>query len=228
MSFVGDILGSITGSKQAGQAAERAGDVQAAAAMAGVDEQRRQFDMMVELMAPYVQAGIPAIQGLQPYVQAGLPALQQQQALAGTLGPEAQRQAIAQIEQSPQMQSMLQQGENALLQQASATGGLRGGNVQAALAQFRPQLLSQLIDQQYGRLGGLTTLGQTTTQNLAQLGQASAAGQAAGGLETARSIGDLIGQAGAAQAGGIMGKGQSAQSTFGNILGTAGVISGFF
>jgi len=223
MSFVGnligDVVGGITGAKQAGEAAEKGGQLQYQAAMAGVDEQRRQFDKLVELMSPYVQAGEAALGGLTPYSQAGLPALQQQQALAGTLGPEAQQAAIAQLEQSPQMQALVRQGENALLQQASATGGLRGGNIQAALAQFRPQVLSSLIDQQYGRLGGLTSLGQQTTQNLAQLGQASAAGQGAGGLESAAQISNLLGAGGQAQAAGTLAQGSVARQTVGDLLG---------
>lgn len=232
MSFIGDaiggLVGGITGATQSAQAAQKAAGIQSDAAMAGIDEQRRQFDAIVQLMAPFVEAGTGAIGRLSPYEQAGVPALQQLQALTGTLGTEAQRQAISQIEQSPEMQSMIQQGENALLQNAAATGGLRGGNVQAALAQFRPQVLSQLINQQYGRLGGLTDLGVTTTQNLAQLGQASAARQAAAGLETSAQIGNLYGQAGAAQAGGALARGQRNQQAFGDILGIAGAASGFF
>jgi hypothetical protein len=115
-------------------------------------------------------AGTAAIQGLDPFASAGAPALAQQQALLGLRGPQAQQAAIGAIEQSPAFQAQVRQGEEAILQAASATGGLRGGNVQAALAQFRPQMLQREIDLQYGRLGGLTTLGAGTTQNIAQLG----------------------------------------------------------
>jgi hypothetical protein len=99
-----------------------------------------------------------------------------------------------------------------LLQRASATGGLRGGNIQAALAQFRPQMLQQAIEDQYGRLGGLTALGQTTTQNIAQLGQASAAGQSAAGLQTGADIAGLLGIQGAARAGSRLGQGAAASN----------------
>ena len=197
MSFVGDFLGEtiggITGAKQAGQAAERAGQIQAGMSQQGIDEQRRQFDKLVELLAPYREAGGPA--------------LAQQQAFLGLGGAPAQQQAIQGIEQSPQFASMMQQGENAMLQNASATGGLRGGNVQGALAQFRPQLLNQLIEQQYSRLGGLTSLG-----------QASAAGQATAGMQTGTNIANLLGQQGQALAGGAMGKGGVVQQTFGNLM----------
>ena len=157
-------------------------------------------------------AGTEAIGGLQPYAQAGVGALQQQQALLGLLGPEAQQQAIAQLEQGAGFQAQVRQGEEALLQRASATGGLRGGNIQAALAQFRPQMLQQEIEAQYGRLGGMTALGQTTTQNIAQLGQASAAGQSAAGLQTGANIANLFGQQGAARAGARLAEGTAASN----------------
>jgi hypothetical protein len=206
MSFVGDVIGDviggITGAKQAGEAAERAGQTQAGAAQAGIEEQRRQFDALIELMAPYVQAG----QG----------AMGQQQALIGLQGAEAQKKAISGFEQSPLFQAMTQQGENAILQNASATGGLRGGNVQGALAEFRPQVLNALIEQQYGRLGGISSMG-----------QASAAGQAASGLTSASNIGNLLANQGAAIAGGQMARGGVTRQTFGDMLGIAKAVAAF-
>jgi len=201
--FIGDTIGGITGAKQAGEAAAEAGQTQAAAAQQGVEEQRRQFDKIVELMAPYVGAGTTALSG--------------QQALLGLSGAGAQQQAITGLEQSPQYLEMVRQGENALLQNASATGGLRGGNVQSALAQYRPQILSDLINQQYGRLGGLT-----------QMGQAAAGNQAAAGQSMANNVGNLFGQQGAAIAGGQLAQGSTAQRTFGNVLQGAGIASAFF
>lgn len=203
MGFIGDILGDITGSNDAADAAAQAGDLQYQAAIKGVDEQRRQFDKLVELMAPYVSAGTGAMGA--------------QQALLGLNGSAAQQSAINALQGSPQMQSMLQQGENALRQNASATGGLRGGNTQAALAQFRPQLLNQMIQQQFSNLGGLS-----------QLGQASAAGQASAGMQTGANIGNLLQQGGAAQAGAAMAQGGATQQGFKNLLGLGGLIGSFF
>lgn len=197
MSFVGDFLGDtiggVTGAKQAGEAAEKAGKLQAEAAEQGISEQRRQFDKLVELMAPYVTAGV------------GSMAAQRQ--IIGLDGSESQQQAISALEASPLYQAQVRQGEEALLQQASATGGLRGGNVQAALAQFRPQMLQQAIEQQYSRLGGLT-----------QLGQASAAGQASAGIGIGENVANLLAQRGAALAGGAIGKGGIARQTFQDVL----------
>lgn len=176
-------------SKIQGDAASDAADTQSLAAQGGIEETKRQFDAMQKLLDPYVQAGNKSLTA--------------QQDLAGLNGPEAQAAAMQGISSSPEMMALTQQGENAMLQQGAATGGLRGGNVQGALAQFRPQMLSSLINQQYGRLGGLT-----------QIGQASAAGVGAAGMQTGAQIADLLGQQGAAVAGGQLAQGQAAAAPF--------------
>ena len=184
-----------------GKAAKDAASTQAGASQAGIEEQRRQFDVVQKL--------------LEPYVTGGTEAFKQQQALVGVQGPEAQRAAISAIEQGPAFQALTEQGENALLQRASATGGLRGGNVQAALAQFRPQILSQLIEQQYGQLGGL-----------AKFGQASAAGTGAAAQETGANVAQLLAAQGAATAGGQMAAGKAFASIPSAISGGLGIFSG--
>lgn len=192
--FIGDTIGGITGAKQQAKAAERAAQIQAGSSDQAIAEQRRQFDTLIELMSPYVTSGNQAIG--------------QQGALIGLGGQQAQQQAISQLEQSPMFTSLLRQGENAMLQNASATGGLRGGNTQSALMQFRPDLLAQVINDQYSKLGGLT-----------QIGQASAAGQASAGMQNASNIGALLADRGAALAGGQLAKGSVARNTFGDLLG---------
>lgn len=209
-----------------GEAAQDAAATQAGASEAGIAEQRRQFDKVQELLKPYVEAGTGAMKGLEPFAAAGAPALEQQQALLGLRGPEAQRAAIAAIEGGAGFQAQVRQGEEALLQRASATGGLRGGNVQAALAQFRPQMLQEAIEQQYGRLGGLTALGQTTTAGIAGLGQASAAGTGAAAQTTGANIANLLAQQGAATAGGQLAAGKAFASIPSAISGGLGIFSG--
>jgi hypothetical protein len=178
-------------------AQKRAGATQAASAQAGIDEQRRQFDAVQKLLAPFVSGGTTAFG--------------QQMNLAGAAGPDAQRAALQAIEQGPEFAALTRQGENAILQQASATGGLRGGNIQAALAQFRPQILSGLIEQQYGRLGGLATVGQNAATNQATFGQTTGA-----------NVSNLLAQQGAARAGGTL----AAANTWGNLMGDAGMLLG--
>ena len=207
---------TIVGGMMQADAAGDAASAQQAASAAGIAEQRRQFDKIQELLKPYVQAGVTAMGGLSPYTAAGVPALDQQMALLGLKGADAERAAIQAVERSPAMAAMIQQGENAILQNASATGGLRGGNTQAALAQFRPQLLAQEIDRRYARLGGLSATGATIQQNLAQLGQASAAQQASAGMTSAANVASLMQQGGAAQAGASLAQGQA----YANMLNT--------
>jgi hypothetical protein len=215
----------ISGMAQA-DAAEGAAAAQSGAAQAGIEEQRRQFDKVQELLKPYSMAGEKALGGLAPFAAAGAPALEEQQALLGLRGPEAERAAIERIRGGETFKALAGQGEEALLQRASATGGLRGGNIQGALAQFRPALLSSLIDQQYGRLGGMTALGQTTTQNLAGLGQASAAGTGAAAQATGANVANLLGQQGAAQAGAEIAQGRAFGAIPSAISGGLGLFSG--
>lgn len=173
------VAGSIMGGKSQEKAAGKAAAAQKESALAGIEEQRRQFDLMREILSPYVQAG----QG----------SLGAQQALLGLSGANAQRQAIAQLERSPEMQALVRQGETAILQNASATGGLRGGNTQAALAQFRPQMLSNVIQNRLANLSGITSIG-----------QASAAGTATAAGNTGTNVANLLQQQGAASAGALL------------------------
>lgn len=171
-------------------AARSAAGAQTQAAQMGIDEQRRQFDVMQELLSPYVSGGTQAFQA--------------QQRLLGLGTPEEQQQAISALEQSPLYQAQVRQGEQALLQNAAATGQLRGGNLAAALAQFRPQMLQQQIQQQFANLGGL-----------AQYGQASAARVGAGAQASGTNIANLLAQQGAAQAGGELAAGRATSQMLG-------------
>ena len=198
------LIGGFLGDKEQTKAAGAAAGAQVEAARLGTEEQRRQFDRLQELLSPYVEAGTGALGG--------------QQALLGLQGQEAQQQAISGIEQSPYFQSLVQQGETGILQNASATGGLRGGNVQGALAQFRPSMLQSLIENQYSKLGGI-----------AQQGQASAAGVGAAGLQTGTNISNLLAQSGQAQAGAALAGGQARAQQYGDIsrlIGTGATLYG--
>lgn len=178
--------GTIAGGVISGSATQSAGrDAAKATGEAtalSVAEQRRQFDAAREILSPYVDIGTGTEGGAQGSIRA-------QQALLGLLGDEEQQNAITSIAQGGEYQALARQGEEAILQNASATGGLRGGNTQGALAQYRPQLLNQLIQQRYGNLSGLT-----------QLGQASAAGTASIGQATGASIGESYRDQGLIQA----------------------------
>jgi hypothetical protein len=182
-------VGALGSAAIGASAASKAGKYQERAADKGVEEQRAAREEMRRL--------------LEPYVAAGGPALEAQMGALGLRGAEAQQAYVAEQEQSPIYQALKRQQEESILQNASATGGLRGGNVQGALAQFSPALLNQFLTQQYDRLGGMTALGQQ-----------SAAGVGTSGMQSANAISDLFGQAGAARAGAALGVGQALSGPF--------------
>ena len=248
---------SIGGGLLASGGAKSAANAQAQANAQAIAEQRRQFDRVQQLLAPYAQGGTGAFQQLltlagaapqqtnwQAYAQSNpalMQAFQQQQIRPGMFGMpaqdlatfaqqwqqrndpradlsqfqtggfEAQQQAISQFERSPMFQALARQGEEGILQNASATGGLRGGNVQGALGQFRPALLNQQIQQQLSTLVGI-----------AGLGQNAAAGVGNAGMQTGQNVGALMQDTGQARGYGALGSsmalGQGVAS-LGNILG---------
>ena len=197
------LIGSAFKSSSAKKASRNASDAQIKSTQMGIDEQRAQFEAIQQLLSPFVQAGTDA--------------LSSQQALIGLGGDEAQQAAISNLEQSPQFQSMLAQGENSILQNASATGGLRGGNTQGALAQFSPALLSDTIQNQFQNLSGITSLGQNA---------AAAVGNA--GQQTGANISNLFQQQGNSRAGNALSVGEANQNLFGDIGGAIGKFSNLF
>jgi len=202
MSFVGNLVSKFTGATKAADAAEKAADVQGQASLDQISEQRRQFDAFKELLSPYVAAG-----------NKGLSA---QSDLIGLNGNVAQQNSIDQIKAGPQFQSMLKTGEDSILSNASATGGLRGGNTQSALAQFSPQLLSQLLNEQFTKLGGFTSLGQN-----------SAAGVGNAGMQTGQLVSGSIGEGAAAKAGGILAQGGIQRQGVSDLMSILGAVGGF-
>lgn len=196
----GIVGGMISADAQSG-AADSAAGAQYASSAAGIAEQRRQFDQVRTLLQPYVDAGGQGLYG--------------QQNLLGINGIDQQAAAITALENSPQMAAYTRTGENAILQNASATGGLRGGNTQAALAQFRPALLAQLIQQQFSNLGGLTSIGQN-----------AAAGVGNAGMATGNNVTNLLSQQGAAQAGAALAGGRATANAAGAVGGGLGLFSG--
>lgn len=165
------LLSGITG----GKAAKSAAKIQADAYKQGVAEQRNEFNT--------VQANN------QPYMQAGGKGLDSLMTLLGLNGNNGQQSAIDALKASPLFTSQYGTGVDTILQNASATGGLRGGNTQNSLADFGSKLLSSVIQNQIGNYGGLVNVG-----------QAAASGTNAGALQTGANISNLLAQQGQAGA----------------------------
>jgi len=194
LPLAGSLLSGITG----GKAAKKAAKIQAEAYQKGIDEQHRQFDITQQNEAPYLAAGGQGLGGLLELL--GL----------GSGGLKGQQSAIDALKTSPEFTSQYGTGQDTILQNAAATGGLRGGNTQNSLATFGSNLLAQVIQSRLGNLGGLASMGSATAGTLGQLGQANA-----------DSVAKLFGQQGSAQANGILGQSAAMQGIF-NSLGSFG------
>lgn len=187
------ILGGITG----GKAAKKAAKQQAAMFQQGIDEQRRQFDATQANFAPYQTAGTQGLGGMLD--------------LVGLNGGDTQGAAISALKASPAFTSLYGTGQDTILQNAAATGGLRGGNTQNSLAQFGSSLLADTIQRQLANYGGLANTG---------VGAAGAVGQF--GQNTANSISGMMGQQGGAMASGTLGAANSFQNTLNSLSSIGG------
>jgi hypothetical protein len=96
---------------------------------------------------------------LDPYMQTGKGANQQQAALSGALGPEAQKAAYAQYQQSPGVAFAQAEAERALKRNASALGGLGGGNIMRDLSQLAAGTYMQDYNNQFQQLGQVADRG---------------------------------------------------------------------
>jgi hypothetical protein len=113
-------------------------------------------------------------------------------------GQGSQQQLIDQAKASPYYTSMQQTGEDAILRNAAATGGLRSGNVQANLAKYNQGLLADAYQQQLSGLQGLAQLPSNATAIAAQqsrAGQTGAQGMIAQGQIKADLYGNMTGLA---------------------------------
>lgn len=178
------VAGAVITSYAQQDASSKANEATTNASRQSIAESRRQFDAVQAL--------------LQPYVSTGNDATSQMRALLGLNGDQAQASAIQGVKDSSEFTGLQKLGENSILQNASATGGLRGGNVQAALGQYSPALLNSLLQQRYQNLAGLS-----------QQGQNAASGTASAALTTGQQVSDAYQTIGASGAGAALASGQA-------------------
>lgn len=165
-----------------------------------------------------LQNGINNIQGQQtnnnnlfsPTETAGNQATQSLAQLLGLGTPNGAANAISEFANSPNFQALNNIGINTVLQNESATGGLRGGDANNALFNESTNLLNNLYQQQVGNLGSLSALGLNASSNNAQLNS---------GLSG--SIAQMLGMQGQNSANATLGKQAATNSVigqFGNFL----------
>lgn len=138
----------------------------------------KMFDRLVGLQQPYLTAGGEA---------AGI-----QAALIGAMGPEAQQQAMQNMQQSPGYQFRLKEGVKNINQNMAAQGQLLGGNRLKAIQQFGTQTAQDEFANQVQRLAAVSGLGQKAASAVGGVGQSVSSGIAsdimAGGQAGAQSV----------------------------------------
>jgi len=152
---------------------------------------------------------------LNPFISGGQQAFEQQGDILGLHGAGAQSGILSSLQNSPLFQSLMRNGQDILLNNASATGGLRGGNIQHGLANFSADTLAQVIQQQLSNLGGMSSQGLSAANSLGSFG-----------AQNANSIADLLVGSGKANAGAILNRqavDNNTDSQLGKLFGGSGV-----
>ena len=88
----------------------------------------------------------------------------------GGSNASTQQAAIDALKNSPLYSSLYRNGEQAILANGSATGGLRGGNMQRSLYNLGADTLSNVIQQQLSNLGGVANMGMGSAGQLGSFG----------------------------------------------------------
>lgn len=175
-------IGSFFGGKSAKKASKNAEAAQLAYLEKALGEQQRQFDITRQDYAPLTALLGPSVKGLSD--------------LIGVNGNEAWEAALGRVQDSPTLARIIQNGEDSILANASATGGLRGGDIQRGLADFRGDAFIDELSAEMSRYAGLVGLGSGATDSISAFG-----------ANKANNVSNLFGQQGQVRAGGILTRG---------------------
>ena len=223
-----------------------------------IDEQRRQFDetqkrlteedarrlkrqnkydtLFDERLARQDELETRFIQSATSRAAVGDAALNQQKALLGLSGADAQAQATAQFQESPGQKFLRERQERALMRNASAMGGLGGGNVRTALQEQAAGIANQQFGQYQDQLNNLSLMGAQAGGTVAPFlterdpritAQSNAVPLASLASGKSNAVSNLYNQGGQARASGILGQQQAnaARSTRNNQM-LMGVLGG--
>ncbi len=186
------LIGGLIGAGKAKKASRRAESAQLEFLNKALSQQQQQFDLTRSDYAPALSMLAPSIGALGDY--------------AGLNGVNAQQSRIAELEASPLFEQLKRVGREGVLQNAAATGGLRGGNTQSALYDNDANALNQTLLQQLQQLGGLAGMGLGATDSASSFG-----------ANTANQISNLYGQQGQVRAGGLLTRGGINSQMWNNI-----------
>ena len=195
LALGGMLLGS---AKLKADAAHSAATAQGQATKLGIQSEQEMFNKALEINQPYRDAGYQSLEQLQ-----------------GLADPQQRAQTLQDYYAGDEYSAMAQQVEEQQMRNAAQTGGVRGGQNQAALASIAPQLGQQYLSGLQNQYTGLANMG---------MGAASQGAQGAQNFGSNRSA--LLQQGGQAEAqnaltqGGIWGN--TLEGLGGGIFGASG------
>lgn len=211
-------MSSLSGGSSS-RAARRAAAAQIAAANMAIQEQRDARAQSERLLSPYMAAGsevLPELQDIAGQELQGLPSV-----LPGDIGQDSlfqalKQQAISGIESSAAARGKLFSGTTpqAIADRVQQLALARAGDIQQQNVMAR----QQLIGEQQQRFGQLF--------NVAGLGQASAAGQAANVMSSSQGISNLFTQQGNAASAARMAGANARAQLLNSVVGAAGTVAG--
>jgi len=167
--------------------ANKAADVQAAAADRAAALQQQQFERQVELQAPFREVGLRALNKLEG-------------------ASEYTPFSMGQFEQDPGYAFRLAEGQKALDRQAARRGGLISGSALKAAQRYGQDMGSQEYQNAFNRYQIERNARLNPLQTLAGVGQTSANLLGAAGQNYATGAGEAIGAGAQARASGYMGQ----------------------
>lgn len=207
MSFIGDAIGSLTGSKKQAQAATQAANQQYEATKYASDLQKQMFDQVRGDQKQYMDAGTSALGQLM-----------------GGLGADGQfmKSYTGQdLYNDPSYKARLNQGLESVQGSAAAGGGLLSGATLKALNRYGQDFASQEFQNAYNRYNADQTNRYNRLSNVAGLGQSAAAGVGNAGMQTGQAIANNTMSGANAQAAGTIAAGNQRANDFQTLLGLA-------
>ena len=184
-------LGGLIGASKQKKASRGAESALIASYDKGIAEQTRQYDQTRADFEPARRLLDPSVRSLAD--------------LVGINGTDAQQAGMDGVQNSPLLASIIRNGEEAVLQNASATGGIRGGDTQRGLADFRSDTFATELQNQMSRLASLAGMGMGATDSVATFG-----------ANKANNLTSLYGQQGGARASGLLQRGGITAAMFNN------------
>ncbi len=214
MSFVGDAIGSITGSNKQAKAATQAANTQLEASREAAQVQKDMYDQTRKDLMPYAEAGRSSLSQLM-----------------GQMGPNGyfnQTYDGQDIYSDPSYQFRLNEGLDAVQSGAAAQGGLLSGATLKALQGYGQDMASQEYQNAYNRFNADQTNRYNRLSNIVGLGQNAAAQQGNAGMQTAQAVANNTMSGANAQAAGQIAAGNKTANNFGAVLGAATSIGSLF